>query len=53
MYKLTIINQFNQISVINSDNLDRLKLVAQRLNKQGCSVEITKEVVLYRNIQMK
>ena len=52
MYKLTIINQFGKVSILNGEDLDRLKLIAQRLNSQGCSVEITQEVVVYRNIQI-
>lgn len=53
MYKLTILNKFNKVSVITSDDLERLKTIAKRMNKNGASVEITKEVVLYRNIQIK
>lgn len=50
MYKLTILNKFGQFSVIEDDDLDRLKLIATRMNKNGCDVEITKEVVLFRII---
>lgn len=52
MYKLTVLNQFGKISVIRDDNLERLKVIAERMNKNGCSVEITQEVVLYRIVQM-
>ena len=52
MYKLTILNKFGQFSVIEDEDLDRLKLIATRLNKNGCSVEITKEVVLFRIVNM-
>ena len=52
MYKLTVINQFGNVSILNGEDLDRLKLIAQRLNSQGCNVEITQEVVVYRNIQI-
>ena len=52
MCKLTVINQFGKVSILNGEDLDRLKLIAQRLNSQGCNVEITQEVVVYRNIQI-
>lgn len=52
MYKLTILNKFGQFSVIEDEDLDRLKLIATRLNKNGCSVEITKEVVLFRIVNI-
>ena len=53
MYKLVIINRFGESNVITSNDLERLKTIAKRMNKNGASVEITKEVVLYRNVQMK
>ena len=52
MYKLVVINQFGESSVLKSDDLERLKVVAKRMNKNGCSVEITKEVVVYRVISL-
>ena len=52
MYKLTIINKFGVSSVIYNDDLERLKVVAKRLNKQGCDVEITEEVVLFRIVDI-
>ena len=52
MYKLTIINKFGVSSVIYNDNLERLKVVAKRLNKQGCDVEISTETVLYRVVSL-
>ena len=52
MYKLTIINKFGVSSVIYNDDLERLKVVAKRLNKQGCDVEITQEVTLLRVISL-
>ena len=52
MYKLTIINKFGVSSVIYNDNLERLKVVAKRLNKQGCDVEITQEVTLFRVVSL-
>ena len=52
MYKLTIINKFGVSSVIYNDDLERLKVVAKRLNKQGCDGEITEEVVLFRIIDI-
>ena len=52
MYKLTIINKFGVSSVIYNDNLERLKVVAKRLNKQGCDVEISVEKVLYRIVSL-
>ena len=52
MYKLTIINQFGKVSILNGEDLDRLKLIAQRLNSQGCNVEITQALVVSRNIQI-
>ena len=52
MYKLTIINKFRVSSVIYNDDLERLKVIAKRLNKQGCDVEITEEVVLFRIIDI-
>ena len=52
MYKLTIINKFGVSSVIYNDDLERLKVVATRLNKQGCDVEITQEVTLFRVVSL-
>jgi hypothetical protein len=52
MYKLTILNEFGQFSVIEDEDLDRLKLIATRMNENGCSVEITKEVVLFRIVDI-
>ena len=52
MYKLTIINKFGVSSVIYNDDLERLKVVAKRLNKQGCDVEITQEVTLFRVVSL-
>ena len=52
MYKLTIINKFGVSSVIYNDDLERLKVVAKRLNKQGCDVEITQEVTLFRGVSL-
>ena len=52
MFKLTIINKFGVSSVIYNDDLERLKVVAKRLNKQGCDVEITQEVTLFRVISL-
>lgn len=52
MYKLTIINKFGVSSVIYNDDLERLKVVAKRLNKQGCDVEISTETVLYRVVSL-
>ena len=52
MYKLTIINKFGVSSVIYNDDLERLKVVAKRLNKQGCDVEISVEKVLYRIVSL-
>lgn len=52
MYKLTIINKFGVSSVIYNDDLERLKVVAKRLNKQGCDVEITQEVTLFRVVNL-
>jgi hypothetical protein len=52
MYKLTIINKFGVSSVIYNDDLERLKVVAKRLNKQGCDVEISTEVTLFRVVSL-
>lgn len=52
MYKLTVLNKFGKMSVLTSDNLEELKKVAKRLNANGCSVEITKEEVLYRVVSV-
>lgn len=54
MYKLTILNRFGKLHIMQSDNLEELKKVAKRLNKQGCSVEITvtRTEVLYRVVNM-
>ena len=52
MYKLSVINRFGQVSILKSDNLERLKVVAKRLNKQGCDVEISTETVLYRVVSL-
>ena len=52
MYKLTIINKFGVSSVIYNDDLERLKVVAKRMNKQGCDVEISTETVLYRVVSL-
>lgn len=55
MYKLTVLNRFGKLSVMTSDNLEELKKVAKRLNKQGCDIEITvtRTEVLYRVVNMK
>ena len=52
MYKLTIINKFGVSSVIYNDDLERLKVIAKRLNANGCDVEITEEVVLFRIVDI-
>lgn len=52
MYKLSVINRFGQVSILKSDDLERLKVVAKRLNKQGCDVEISVEKVLYRIVSL-
>lgn len=52
MYKLSVINRFGQVSILKSDDLERLKVVAKRLNKQGCDVEISTETVLYRVVSL-
>lgn len=53
MYKLTVLNRFGKLSVMTSDNLEELKKVAKRLNANECSVEITKEEVIFRIVNMK
>ena len=52
MYKLRILNKFGQYSEIVDDNLERLKLIATRMNGNGSNVEITKEEVLFRIVNM-
>ena len=52
MYELTVLNKFGEISVIKGDDLERLKIIAERMNKNGASVEISQKVVLYRIVQM-
>lgn len=52
MYKLTVLNRFGKMSVIRDDDLERLKLIAERMNKNGCDVEITKQEVLFRIVNM-
>lgn len=52
MYKLTIINQFGHASVLKGDDLERLKIVAKRLNNNGCDVEISIETVIYRIVSL-
>ena len=51
-YNTMIKNYIAVVKQLNGEDLDRLKLIAQRLNSQGCSVEITQEIVVYRNIQI-
>lgn len=51
MYKLTILKQNGEFLEIKSSNLKGLKDTAKSYNKQGCSVEITQEVVLFRIVQ--
>lgn len=53
MYKLVIINRFGESNVITSNDLERLKTIAKRMNKNGASIEITKEVCLFRIVSMK
>ena len=48
MYEMVIVNQFGKVSVIKSYNLEELKKVAQRLNSNGCDVEIIEKKVIYR-----
>ena len=52
MYEMVIVNQFGKVSVIKSYNLEELKKVAQRLNGNGCDVEIIEKKVIYRIVQM-
>jgi hypothetical protein len=52
MYKLSILNKFGQYFEIKDDNLERLKLIAKRMNANGSDVEITKQEVLFRIINM-
>ena len=52
MYKLIIINKFGVSSVIYNDDLERLKVVDKRLNKQGFDVEISTEVTLFRVVSL-
>lgn len=52
MYKLTIINKFGVSSVIYNDDLERLKVVAKRMNKNGCDCEITQEICLFRIVSL-
>ena len=52
VYKLSVINRFGQVSILKSDDLERLKVVAKRLNANGCDVEITEEVVLFRIVDI-
>ena len=52
MYKLSVINRFGEVSILKSDDLEWLKVVAKRLNKQGCDVEISTETVLYRIVSL-
>ena len=43
---------YNLLEDTYNDDLERLKVVAKRLNKQGCDVEITEEVVLFRIVDI-
>ena len=52
VYKLVIINKFGVTTEIKGDDLERLKIVAKRLNANGCDVEITREVVLFRIVDI-
>lgn len=52
MYEMVIVNQFGKVSVIKSYDLEELKKVAQRLNSNGCDVEIIEKKVVYRIVQM-
>ena len=52
MYKLVVINKFGVTTEIKGKDLERLKIVAKRLNANGCDVEITKEVVLFRIVDI-
>lgn len=52
MYEMVIVNQFGKVSVIKSYDLEELKKVAQRLNGNGCDVEIIEKRVVYRIVQM-
>ena len=52
MYKLTVINQFGYVSILKGDDLERLKIVAKRLNSNGCDCEITQEVCLFRIVSI-
>ena len=46
MYEMVIVNQFGKVSVIKSYDLEELKKVAQRLNSNGCDVEIIEKKVI-------
>ena len=52
MYELIIKNVTGAYSKIESDDLERLKTVAKRLNANGCSVEIIEKVVRFRIVQV-
>lgn len=52
MYKLTVVNQYGKVSILKGKDLNELKKVAKRMNKNGCSVEISKETVIFRIVQV-
>lgn len=53
MYELVIKNQDGIFSKITSDDLNRLKVVAKRLNSNGCDVEIIEKRVVFRIVNVE
>lgn len=53
MYELIIRNQTGVYSKITGDDLDRLKVIATRLNSNGCDVEIIEKKVVFRLVQIE
>lgn len=53
MYTLRVFKLDGEFIELKSNNLKGLKETAISYNREGASVEIIKEVTVYRNIQMK
>ena len=52
MYKLVVINRFGVATEIRGNDLERLKIIAKRMNENGADVEIVEEVSRFRIVSI-
>lgn len=53
MYKLVAVYKNGGYIELKSNNLEGLKKTAKEYNKQGCSVEITQEICVFRIVNVQ